>query len=268
MPQGRGPLNFTAARARSFESMAAAYDLGRPGYPDALYEDLAALVPPPASVLEIGAGTGHATAALAARGYRIVALEPGPQLARLARRKVAGRGLVEVLETPFEAWTPGPRRFEMIAAATSFHWLDTDVARQRCAQALDHGGVVAVWLNLLDPERNLSLLQRSAHIYARVAPSIDTGERVATPERIALSRPALDGGPFQALPLRTYAWTIRYDWPAYRRLLESFSDHRLLTPSDRGQLYRELEGMIAAAGHDGFDYHLVTVLHLFRRLSE
>ncbi|HYC63347.1 MAG TPA: class I SAM-dependent methyltransferase [Reyranellaceae bacterium] len=44
------------------------------------------LSPPPASVIDIGAGTGRDAAAFAARGYRVVAVEPTPELRAHAQR--------------------------------------------------------------------------------------------------------------------------------------------------------------------------------------
>jgi SAM-dependent methyltransferase len=46
--------------------------------------------PPPASVLDIGAGTGRDAAALAARGYRVVAVEPTRELREHGQRVHAG----------------------------------------------------------------------------------------------------------------------------------------------------------------------------------
>ncbi|HET8788172.1 MAG TPA: rRNA adenine N-6-methyltransferase family protein, partial [Actinomycetes bacterium] len=70
-------------RLRStFDQVADLYDRVRPGYPAALFDDLAELagVGPGARVLEIGPGTGQATVPLAERGCRVVAVELGAGL--------------------------------------------------------------------------------------------------------------------------------------------------------------------------------------------
>jgi protein-L-isoaspartate O-methyltransferase len=79
-----------ADRARlraTFDEAAERYDRTRPGYPPAVFDDLAELagVGPGRRVLEIGPGTGQATVPLAERGCRIVAVELGAGLAAVAQ---------------------------------------------------------------------------------------------------------------------------------------------------------------------------------------
>src|SRR3954465_12788071 len=73
--------------------MAAIYHPARPAYPAALVDALVALsgLAPGDRVLEIGAGTGIATAALAARGLGVVAVERAPELAAVARAAAGAR---------------------------------------------------------------------------------------------------------------------------------------------------------------------------------
>jgi SAM-dependent methyltransferase len=98
-----------------FDEAAELYDRARPGYPAALFDDLAELTPlrPGSRVLEIGPGTGQATLPLAERGYQVVAVELGADLAAVARRKLAGFPNVEVVTAAFEDWPlpaePWPR---------------------------------------------------------------------------------------------------------------------------------------------------------------
>jgi len=72
----------------TFDQAAELYDRARPGYPPALFTDLAELagVGPGCRVLEIGCGTGQATGPLAERGCQVVAVELGAALAAAARR--------------------------------------------------------------------------------------------------------------------------------------------------------------------------------------
>jgi len=85
-------MSIDEARRLSFDASAALYDAARPGYPDALADDLLATAG--RRVLEIGAGTGKATVVFARRGASIVAIEPGPSLAVVLRRNVAGNACV------------------------------------------------------------------------------------------------------------------------------------------------------------------------------
>src|SRR5690348_11321955 len=66
-----------------FDEAAELYDRARPGYPTALFDDLAGLADlgPGRRVLEIGCGTGQASVPLAARGCALVCVELGPGMA-------------------------------------------------------------------------------------------------------------------------------------------------------------------------------------------
>src|SRR5262245_9709269 len=86
-------------RAESFGSRAAEYDRHRPRYPNEL---VAALVDRDGiRVLDVGAGTGIASAQLRAAGADVTAVEPDPRMAKIA----ADKGIrVEV--ATFESWQP------------------------------------------------------------------------------------------------------------------------------------------------------------------
>ena len=90
----------------TFDQVSSLYDRVRPGYPEALFDDVAAVsgVPPEGQILEIGCGTGQATVPLARRGYRILCVELGESLAAAAQRNLAAYPQVEVYTGAFEAW--------------------------------------------------------------------------------------------------------------------------------------------------------------------
>jgi protein-L-isoaspartate O-methyltransferase len=105
---------------RTFDDDAELYDRARPGYPDALVDDLVALtgLQPGDRVIEIGSGTGQLTVPLARRSLRITGLELGPGLATIARRNLERFETVEIVTGAFEAWDPGDQRFDAVIAAT------------------------------------------------------------------------------------------------------------------------------------------------------
>ena len=91
-------------RRATFDQDADQNDRARPGYPPALFDDLVELsgVGAGSRVLEVGPGTGQATLPLAERGCQIVAVELGPDLAPVARRKLARFPGVEIVTAAFE----------------------------------------------------------------------------------------------------------------------------------------------------------------------
>ncbi|MFJ2241182.1 methyltransferase domain-containing protein [Streptomyces sp. NPDC087859] len=131
---------------RVFNDVPELYDRVRPGYPDELFADLAAVtgLDAQSTVLEVGCGTGQATRSLAALGYSVTAVEPGADLAALARRRLAAFRDIEVETSTFEAWDDRGRRFDALVAASSWHWVDPSVGWRRAHDVLRPGGWAAL----------------------------------------------------------------------------------------------------------------------------
>jgi cyclopropane fatty-acyl-phospholipid synthase-like methyltransferase len=130
----------------TFDEVADLYDRARPTYPEQAFDDLAELagLRPGSRVLEIGCGTGQATLPLAQRGFAIVCVELGEQLAAVARRKLARFPAVEIVHACFEAWDGGDASFDAVVACTAFHWIAPDVRYAKSASLLRDGGALAV----------------------------------------------------------------------------------------------------------------------------
>ena len=119
------------------------YDRTRPGYPNALFMDLAGLaeIGPASRVAEIGPGTGQATTALLDGGAHVVAVELASSLAGVLQRKL-GRASLEVVVSAFEDWQLPPDPFDTVASFTSWHWLDPATRTPKAAAALRPGGAL------------------------------------------------------------------------------------------------------------------------------
>jgi 2-polyprenyl-3-methyl-5-hydroxy-6-metoxy-1,4-benzoquinol methylase len=124
----------------SFDGAAETYDTARPDYPTELFEDLIDLadLQPRAELLEVGCGTGKATRPLADRGFRILALELGTNLARVAQRNLADFPDVQVVQSAFEDWDPGDGSFRSRLCG---HVLAVD--RSRCSLPASSGSATA-----------------------------------------------------------------------------------------------------------------------------
>src|ERR1051325_3229879 len=67
-----------SVRRESFDAVAAEYDRVRPGYPESVFDRIAAYAELGADsrLLELGTGSGKATLPMARRGFSVVCLEP------------------------------------------------------------------------------------------------------------------------------------------------------------------------------------------------
>ena len=127
----------------------AAYDLGRPGHSPLVYEVLVERcgLGPGASVIEVGPGTGQATRRLLELGADpILVVEPNPSLAEYLEELYGDR--LELARASLEEANLEPRRFDLAAAASSFHWVDEPVGLARLFTVLRPGGWCAIWSTL------------------------------------------------------------------------------------------------------------------------
>jgi SAM-dependent methyltransferase len=250
-------------RAESFGAVADLYDRHRPSYPDAAVDDILAAVPSAADVVEIGSGTGKATALFARRGLRVTAIEPSREMAATARRNLAAHSNVEIVVTPFERWDGPSASADVIAAAQSWHWLDTASATAACRRVLRRPGVLALLANTPRPAAT-ELRSELDAVYEVYAPQL-VGSSVMTSwtggggdERFG---GALVAGGFEPPRLTSYDWTQRYSTAEYTGLLQTHSDHGTLEPDALRGL---LDGVAAVVDANGgsmvFAYRTILLL--------
>ncbi|HEX2141364.1 MAG TPA: class I SAM-dependent methyltransferase, partial [Candidatus Limnocylindria bacterium] len=145
------------ARARGFDAWADEYDRFRPGYPDELFGTVATQLGLPAHplVVDLGAGTGRAALAMAERGWRVTAVEPGRPMLDLLRAAASDAGLlVATVQAPAEATGLDPASADLVTAAQAFHWFDKDAALTEIARITKPGGGVALFWNMRDAARS------------------------------------------------------------------------------------------------------------------
>ena len=120
---------------------AAAYDAGRAPYTP---EVVAALgLAPGAPVVDLAAGTGLLSEALAAAGHEVTAVEPGPEM---RERLVARLGADRVLDGSAESIPLADGTAGAVVVGDAFHWFDPDAAAAELHRALTPGGTLAlVW---------------------------------------------------------------------------------------------------------------------------
>ena len=130
-------------QARSFGPVADAYHRGRPTFPAEAVRWLVG--EQPATVLELGAGTGKLTAVLAELGHDVHATEPDPGMLKVLRRHLPD---VPTSESGAEEIPLPDRSVDVVVAAHSFHWFDHEQALPEIARVLRPGGHLALaWNN-------------------------------------------------------------------------------------------------------------------------
>jgi trans-aconitate methyltransferase len=241
-------------RRASFDSIARLYDQARPGYPDALFDDLCQItgVRAQSRLLEIGCGTGHATVPLAARGLHIHCVELSKKMAAVAREKLVSFPRVQVTVADFDTWETDAR-YHLIYSASAYHWLNPNTRIDRIARLLRPRGWLAVWRShhVRGSGASAQLFLAAQSVYARQVPALaakftglDEVEEIH-PEEVEEWRAS---SLLEDVRTRTYAWTMDYTADAYVRMLDTHSDHRTLPAEDRARLYDGIARLVDAFG--------------------
>ncbi len=231
-------MHLDRARAESFGSVATDYERYRPGYPDALYDDL--LEPRPQRVLDVGCGTGKFTVGLVERGVTPLGVELDPRMAEIAR----GHDIpVEI--SAFETWDVADRRFDLITCAQAWHWIDPGRGVAKAAEALRPGGTIARFWN--HNEVDEPLVSALDTVYAEHAPDAHPHGR-APAEDTGYVDPFGASDAFTDLEVRTYRVERMLSADEWVGMASTFSDHQRLGPERLARLGRAVRATIDAHG--------------------
>jgi SAM-dependent methyltransferase len=252
----------------SFNANASVYDRGRPGYPDQLFDDVISIsgLPPGGKVLEIGAGTGHATLPFAASGYRIESIELGAALAERWRTNLADYPNAAIRVGQFETIEVSASAYDLAIAASSFHWIDPKMGYAQVARALKPGGWIALWWNrpvrLPGDDRFFEL---AGPAFRRIAPELADKElRLPTAETVPAPGGAriAESGLFGPVIERRYAWARTFDSREFVDWLGSYSRYAMMDAEARARLFDEIRTVIDEQLGGQVTRRIVTLLYM------
>jgi SAM-dependent methyltransferase len=225
-----------------FGEVAETYDRYRPSYPDRLVDDLIELarLDGGRAALEVGAGTGKATAMFAARGIPVLGVEPSAEMATVARRNLAAYRHVAIERSDFETWDPHGRTFPLVFSAQAWHWISPAVGYKRAAAVLEPDGVLAAFWNrpIWHKADTRDALVR-AYEEAGVEPAAGDPNHPANPfpahdahwsDEIAAASGLTDAD------IRSYDWSPEYSAADYVALLSTHSPVRVMDEGRRAEL--------------------------------
>ncbi|MCU7727434.1 class I SAM-dependent methyltransferase [Actinoplanes sp. KI2] len=251
--------------AQVFGEVAGEFDRVRPAYPAALVDDVVNYGRPGLGglrALDVGAGTGRATEAFAAKGLPVVAVEPDDAMADVLARRVARFADVQVVRATFEDFRPA-ERFGLLFSGEAWHWTVPETRWSLAADALEGGATLALFWN---NERIAEAALRAAmlRVFARHAPSVVISDEPVTAEQVWRQWPGdeLAGhAAFESCASRHYQCQRSVPTADFLGLAQTRSQFRMLPPSTRRDL---LEGLTQLFG-DEVPLAIVTTLLLARR---
>jgi SAM-dependent methyltransferase len=224
------------AASKGLARSVAAYERGRPGYPPAAIDFLAARLRlgPGRTVVDLAAGTGKLTRRLLATGAEVVAVEP---VAEMRAALPAGARAVDGMAEAMPLTTSSA---DAVAVAQAFHWFDGDAALVEIHRVLRPGGALALVWNRrrMDEPLNQAIEELTAS-YRPHTSAFHTGAWRAAFERTRLF------GPFEE---RVFRNDQSLDARGLADRVASMSFIAALDEKERTKVLRAVRALPEAAG--------------------
>ncbi len=225
-------------RALSFQKTAQLYDKVRPGYPDSWIADLQKItkIDSKTKILEVGSGTGIATADLINVTKYITCLDPGKDMLEIAKNKFPDLAFIHSTFEEFKSDEP----FDMIVSAMAWHWVDPKVGYQKAADLLTQSGFLTIirYYHIdNDPE---SFHNCAQYIYEKYNKDTTTKRNSEQLKRIKDDAKALNNQYFHLVKKIEYKWQQNYSIDEYLALRNTYSDHLAMKPELRQKMEQEL----------------------------
>ncbi|HEY8392354.1 MAG TPA: class I SAM-dependent methyltransferase [Capillibacterium sp.] len=234
----------------TFDTAAEAYERMRPGYPMALYDDLFKMIPldETSRALEIGIGGGQATLPVLKTGCQVAAVEYGKNLTELCREKFRDYPNFSVVNMKFEEFEGENGSYDLIYAASSFHWIPEEIGYPKVFALLKKGGVFARFAN--HPYKDKGREELCAEIqklYAVYMPGVPADNEYTWEEAKKRAELAEKYG-FTEISYKLYHRTRTYTAEEYVALLNTYSDHIALGEDIRREFFAKIRETIRKYG--------------------
>ena len=239
----------------TFDTVASTYAKLRPGYVDALYQDVFAYCPLDASsrAVEVGIGGGQAAGPILETGCSVTAVEPGAHFCALCREKFAAYPKFNVVTGKFEDVAFPEACCDLVYSASAFHWVPEEIGYRKVFDMLKSGGAFArfanhPWRDKGNPALAAALDEAYAkyyHTYYRSVPKLE--DEYTEAQAIRRAEIAAKYG-FVDIRYLLYHRTRAFTAQEYTMLLGTYSDHIALPEDVRVPFFRAVEDAINAHG--------------------
>jgi SAM-dependent methyltransferase len=230
-----------------FDEIADLYDRARPSYPEPLFDAIVSRtgLNSGSQLLEIGAGTGQATLPMAKRGYSILAVERGANLARLARGNLQQYPQVQVVTGKYEDIELTSEAFDLVYCATALHWIRPESRFRKTHQVLRRGGHFAILRGAHISDECGDLFFHASQPIYRKHFSTETDQSDYTIKKLSDVRvETFDAELFECVHFECFPATISFTSKEYCALLNTESPKLALPPETRSRFLEDIKQLI------------------------
>jgi len=224
---------------RTFDNSAEGYDRIRPDYPQELYRDIFSRkqITAESDVLEIGLGTGKASQPFLETHCRFTGIEPGENLAALANMKYKNYSRFSLRTQTLQEFECPAESFDLIYAATAFHWIEEEYGYRRVFDLLKKGGIFARFAYHASPDRKrVALTDEIGELYGKFFSAPRKAKEFGDAEAKTLADIALKYG-FASTEHKLYRMKKDFTADEYMTLLCTYPDHMALERDRRELLF-------------------------------
>lgn len=235
---------------KTFDNFAQEYDSSRPMYVTELFKDLFAYsaISSESHVLEIGMGTGKASEAILDSGCHLVGLEPGIHLAEAANRKFQKYSNISVVNSTFQDYECRNGYFDLIYAATAFHWIPEEYGYRRVYELLKDGGAFARFAYHAGADKKRKeLTAQIQECYRKYTSWGEAAKEYSEEDAKNLAQIARKYG-FTDIQHKMYYFTKDFTADEYMGLLRTYPDHMKIEDGNRRKLFQEIHSAIVRNG--------------------
>lgn len=237
-------------RRDSFDGFVENYDRSRPSYPRELYQTVFgyANVKPGTQALEIGIGTGHATEPFLQRGASVTAVEIGARLAEFSRERFKAYPAFRVIVSAFEDISAPDNSFDLIYAASSFHWIPEETGYPKAYALLKPEGALALFWNrhfVNKPDDELHC--RIQRVYDKYMPERKKHVEYDQ-ERYGRKLTMMEGYGFREGSFHLFHGSSLFNAESYIALLNTYSDHVIMPEPQKSAMQDEIRAAILENG--------------------
>ena len=241
-----------------FNDIVDEYEKIRPEWISEIYDDIFKYAKPKQgdNALEIGVGTGKATTPILNMGYNVTAVEINPKMADYSLKRFNHCNNFTVVVSSFEDALLNDNSFDLIYAASAFHWVDAETGLPKSLRLLKQGGTIALFRynEIASPEYELYNKVREAyHRYYDEFYNIPYRQSVRKNHNDFLTTEEIYKGyrfnnlqryGFENVSMKFYDVSLEYDSNEYISFLNTLSDHRNLPDSVKLPFYKEIKQVI------------------------
>jgi SAM-dependent methyltransferase len=174
---------------------------------------------------------------------------------------------VEVINKSFEEWNLEPEAFDPVLAASSMHWIPSEIGYPKASSALKEDGyLILLWNKELQPCKTMQ--DALSGVYQLHALSLGRYEDRKTQETIltGLGQMMLDSGRFRNLVTATIETSLTYTSDQYISLLSTYSSYLKLDHCTRNALFSELKQCILEKGDGEVRLSYLSTYHIAHKM--